>query len=90
MFQILTTADAFQVTSSGTSVTTFSDTPARLINIQAASSNTGTVTITKPGGSAGYVLAAGDSLPPQWLENLNALAYITSVSGDKINVLINR
>ena len=78
MIQVLTTVEALQVTSSGTTVTTFDDYPARLINIQAPTSNSGTVTITKPGGSAGIVLAAGDSLPPQWLDNLNRLAYITS------------
>ena len=88
MMQVTATTDAGQVTSSGTTVTTFSSVPARLILLQAASTNSGTVTITKPSGTGGIVLAAGDPPITLWGANLNQFAYITSVSGDKINYLV--
>lgn len=90
MIQVFETSAAGQVTSSGTTVTTFADVPARLIWIQAPSTNSGTVTITAPSGSAGLVLNAGEMSPPLWFSNLNKLAYITSDSGDKVAYLIGR
>jgi hypothetical protein len=87
MMQVTGTTEAGQVTSSGTSVTTFSSVPGRLFVIQAASTNAGTVTITKPSGTGGIVLSAGDPPLTLWGKNLNQFAYITSTSGDKINYL---
>jgi len=88
--QVCNTVDAGQVTSGGTSVTTFSDVPARLVVFYAPAGNSGTITITKPGGGFGLVLAAGATSPTFWVSNLNAFAYIASSGGDKINYVITR
>ena len=90
MMQVLSVVKAGQITSSGTTVVTFSDVPARLIVFQAATTNTGLVTITEPSGSAGFTLSAGESTPTFWCDNLSKFAYITATSGDKINYIVNR
>lgn len=94
MMQNLQSARSGEVTSSGTTATQFADVPARLVMIRAKATNTGTVTIIGVNGSsldsAGIVLAAGEWMPSVWLTNLNALGYITSVSGDKIDYIVYR
>lgn len=69
-----------KIASASTSATAFSDIPARLVNIQADSGCTGTVEIIGSGDTDGWILAAGESLPPQWVENLNQLKYKFSVN----------
>ena len=88
--QVFDKSNSGQVTSSGTAVATFSAQPCRLLYLQAASTNTGTVTICQPSGTAGLVRNAGEDFPPIWIADMSDLAYITSVSGDKINWLALR
>lgn len=90
MMQTLSTTASGQMESAGTSVTTCTSVPARLIHLQADSANSGTVTITSLGGTYGIVLSAGDIAPPIWLENLDKIAYKASASGQKLNYVVYR
>ena len=88
MQDVMANSYSTQVTSTSTNVTAFSAHAARLVFLQADSSNTSAMQILGTGCTAGISLTAGSFAPTLWVDDLSKLSYKAGTSGDKINVLV--